>query len=421
MESYYDGDGWYYDGPKTQRDYYIPWAFHYYSLIYAKLMEREDPQRSARFKERAKKFAQSYYHFFDADGAAIPFGRSLTYRFAQAAFYSALVFADVETLPWGEIKGLYNRNMSYWFKQAILTSDGLLNVGYAYENLVMAEGYNGAGSPYWAFKSFLLLAVDKNHPYWQAEEKKFSKILPVKVSQEGRAIFAQTANNRHALMYPFGQSVFTQNHSAAKYSKFVYSTKFGFSVPKSPYHYYESALDSVLSVSEDNSYFRPKSVDLDFQATKDWVSYQWAPYQDVLIKSTIVPCGDYHVRIHQIDNQRELLAYDAAFSNRYEEEERIETASLASYRSSVGLSSIEAVCGYQKGLVIRPEPNTNLLYERTLLPVLEAELTIGTHLLVSIVGGVIDQNNQSEKPKVLVEDQQVTIFSDRKVVYQLDD
>lgn len=420
MDSYYDGEGWYYDGPKTQRDYYIPWGFHYYSLIYATLTEEENPERSNCFKLRARKFAQSYHHFFDKDGAAIPFGRSLTYRFAQAAFWSALVFANVEALPWGEIKGLYARNMSYWFKQAILTNDGLLSVGYAYENLTMAEGYNSPGSPYWAYKSFLLLAVEKSHPYWLAEATPYITNQAQFYSQAGRAILAHTSDYHHTLMYPFGQSVFNQNHSAAKYSKFVYSTKFGFSVPKSTYHFYESALDSVLSVSEDDSYYRPKSKDLVFKATEDWVSYEWAPYQDVSIHSIIIPCADYHVRIHQINNRRSLFVYDAGFSNLYEQDDKLETKKLASYQSSVGISSIESVLGYDQGLVIRPEPNTNLLYNRTLLPVLKAYLSVGKHLLISIVGGITDEALQSPKPVVDVNNQEVIIQAQKRLVIALD-
>ncbi|MBS7577676.1 MULTISPECIES: DUF2264 domain-containing protein [unclassified Enterococcus] len=420
MDSYYDGEGWYYDGPKTQRDYYIPWGFHYYSLIYATVMAEEDPKRSECFKSRARKFAKSYYHYFDKDGAAIPFGRSLTYRFAQAAFWSALVFADVEALPWGEIKGLYSRNMAYWFKQAILTSDGLLSVGYAYENLTMAEGYNSPGSPYWAYKAFLLLAVPKNHPYWIVENIPYATNEQQYFSQPGRAILAHTCENHHTLMYPFGQSVFNQNHSAAKYSKFVYSTKFGFSVPKSTYHFYESALDSVLSVSEDDSYYRPKAKDLAFDATEDWLSYDWAPYQDVTIHSIIIPCADYHVRVHQINNQRLLFVYDAGFSNLYEQDDKLETKKMASYQSSVGISSIEAVLGYDQGIVIRPEPNTNLLYNRTLLPVLKAQLSVGKHLLISIVGGITDEALQSPKPVVEINNQEVIIKAQKRLVISLD-
>lgn len=411
MDSYYAGNGWYYDGEKAQRDYYIPWAFHYYSLIYAKVMTDEDPVRAKLFKDRARKFTLNYRYLFDADGAGIPFGRSLSYRFAQAAFFAALTFADVEALPWGEIKGLYARNMTYWLQQDILTTDGLLSVGYAYENLVMAEGYNAPGSPYWSFKSFLMLAVPKNHPYWQSEKKPLSLPKNKIISHEGRALYEHTAHHHHALMYPFGQTVIKQNHKSAKYSKFVYSTKFGFSVPKSSYYYYEGALDNVLSVSEDGYYFRPKSDDLSFNVTEDWVNYVWQPYPNVTIDSTIVPCGDYHVRIHQIETGRPLEVCEAGFSNCYEDEARVESKTLASYCSSVGLSEITAISGFEDGqaVVIRPEPNTNLLYERTLMPVLQTKVAIGKHLLVSLVGGILKEAIQSDKPIITVEESQTIV------------
>lgn len=60
IESCYLSDGWYSDGPGLQRDYYIAFAMHFYGLIYAKLMEQEDPKRSKRLKERAHLFAQSF-------------------------------------------------------------------------------------------------------------------------------------------------------------------------------------------------------------------------------------------------------------------------------------------------------------------------------------------------------------------------
>ena len=59
-------------------------------------------------------------------------------------------------------------------EQRYFTTDGLLSVGYDYQNMVFAEGYNGPGSPYWAFKTFILLAVPKDHPYWQAETQPIS-------------------------------------------------------------------------------------------------------------------------------------------------------------------------------------------------------------------------------------------------------
>ncbi|MER2891238.1 DUF2264 domain-containing protein, partial [Escherichia coli] len=89
MEHYYLGDGWYSDGPGRPRDYYISMGFHFYGLIYAKLMADVDPTRCATLRDRAARFSSDFIHFFAEDGSAIPFGRSLTYRFAEAAFWSA--------------------------------------------------------------------------------------------------------------------------------------------------------------------------------------------------------------------------------------------------------------------------------------------------------------------------------------------
>ena len=88
IECMYLGDGWYMDGKTTQRDYYISFAFHYYSLIYVKFMRERDPIRAKRFTERAVMFAQDYLYYFDEEGEALPYGRSQTYRFAQEHFRS---------------------------------------------------------------------------------------------------------------------------------------------------------------------------------------------------------------------------------------------------------------------------------------------------------------------------------------------
>ncbi|MDO5518593.1 MAG: DUF2264 domain-containing protein, partial [Clostridium sp.] len=126
IDSFYLDDGWYFDGYENQIDYYIPFGMHYYGLLYAKIMEKDDPERSERFKERAKVFAQDFKNWFSTDGAALPFGRSQTYRFAQCCFFCALAFAGVEALPWGAMKGIVLRNLRYWFNEDIFSSDGLL-------------------------------------------------------------------------------------------------------------------------------------------------------------------------------------------------------------------------------------------------------------------------------------------------------
>src|SRR5690606_11429457 len=126
--------------------------------------------RSALYKQRALQFAKQFLYWFAADGSALPYGRSLTYRFSQAAFWSALVYAEVDEIPYGIAKGILLSHLRWWFQQPIFAPDGTLTIGYSYPNLVMAENYNAPGSPYWALKAFLVLALRDDHPFWQAEE-----------------------------------------------------------------------------------------------------------------------------------------------------------------------------------------------------------------------------------------------------------
>lgn len=89
-----------------------------------------------------------------ADGASVPFGRSLTYRFAMVAFWSAVAFAGLDVFSPGVVKGIILRHLRWWQQQSIFDREGILTLGFAYPNLVMCEDYNSPGSPYWALKVF---------------------------------------------------------------------------------------------------------------------------------------------------------------------------------------------------------------------------------------------------------------------------
>lgn len=389
IESFYQENGWYFDGKETQVDYYVSFAIHYYSLIYCRYMEKEDPVRVEKMKRRACLFAQSFKYWFDAKGRGLPFGRSLTYRFAQIAFFSALVFADVEALPWGEIKGLISRHLRHWISQEITTTDGLLSVGYHYQNLVFAEGYNGPGSPYWSFKSFLLLAVPESHPYWQAEAVGLNIEKRHRSVPESRNYYQYNQNLQHLLAFPAGQYVDNQNHASAKYSKFVYSTQFGFSVPKSNDSYKEGAYDNCLALSEDGQGYRTKRLDKQFQLLEDRIIHWWQPWGNVWIKSTILPFEQCHVRLHEVRNDRLLYAYEGGFSVPVGAMEEKIKQCLASVTTSIGRTIVEGVRGYTEAGIIRTEPNTSLYFPSAVLPYTSAVLEPGSHLLVAVISGLL--------------------------------
>lgn len=140
-----------------QLDYYSSsFAIQTSQLIYT-VVAPEDTVRGNKYRERAQSFILDFMHYFDEDGAGIPFGRSMIYRFAIIATFSAMALADVEPpkgFEWGHIKGYVLRHFRWWTTQPeIFKSDGTLNVGYSGDNMNMTENYNSPGEPSALFSS----------------------------------------------------------------------------------------------------------------------------------------------------------------------------------------------------------------------------------------------------------------------------
>ncbi|WP_059046653.1 DUF2264 domain-containing protein [Paenibacillus rubinfantis] len=400
LDAFYLEDGWYSDGIGGHSDYYVPFAFHYYGLLYARMMEEEDPKRSQVFKERAAAFAGDFLAWFAPDGAALPYGRSLAYRFAQSAFWSALAYAEVDVLPVGVLKGLVLRNLRWWFNRPICNSDGLLTVGYAYPNLVMAENYNSPGSPYWALKAFLPLALPEDHPFWTAEELPLPELPALSIQRPAHLVLARDPASGHVAAFNTGHRGTNEHtHTSAKYEKFVYSTGFGFSVPRAEWGLSQGAYDSMLALSErgDNLY-RVRRQNLDVSIRDNVLYALWKPWSDVEVRTWIVAGLPWHVRIHRIATARPLDAAEGGFALGVETEltewpeagrKAVGLAAEAAVgaASPWGVSGMQSLLGYQTAELIRPNANTHILYPRTVLPTLQASLEPGVHVLAAAVYG----------------------------------
>lgn len=313
INSFYRGNGWYTDGNTKQADYYIAFAMHFYGLIYAKVMADEEKEQSAIFKERAMRFAQDFIYWFAQDGSALAFGRSLTYRFAQCCFWCACVFAGIEPFPMGVMKGIISRHLQWWLDNPIFDNGGVLSIGYAYPNLNMAEGYNAPGSPYWALKTFLILALDDDHAFFKAEPLPLPPLNSLHVIAGANMVLQRV--NGYVVALTAGQwAEWNPMHVAEKYSKFAYSSKYAFSVPRSYCSLASAGTDSMLAFEADGMcYVRRKCLEHRLEA--DGTVYaKWSPYSGVMVETCITPTKDGHIRRHVVDCAGDCVAYDCAFS-----------------------------------------------------------------------------------------------------------
>lgn len=388
MEAYYLGNGWYSDGPGRPKDYYISMAFHFYGLLYAVLMEDVDPQRAATLRERAQLFAQDFIWFSAADGASVPFGRSLTYRFAMVAFWSAAAFAGLEAFSQGVMKGIILRHLRWWFQQPILDRDDILTLGYAYPNLAMCEDYNSPGSPYWALKTFLILALPEAHPFWQAAE------LPLPQAQGMRVIKAAdqilVRNDSHVYLLTSGQLELNNYvNTEAKYTKFAYSSAFGFTIERGRYGLKHAACDAMLLLSEHDGYYRGRRACEEVITCDDHIFSRWSPWENVHISSWLIPCGDWHVRAHHIVSDRALTATEGGFAVLYHPSETTIEAqeNVARINSAIGSSCIVDSSPQPRlaGHVITPPGSSIMFAQCAAIPHLTGDIKPGEQWLCCAV------------------------------------
>ncbi|MFT4107673.1 MAG: DUF2264 domain-containing protein [Lacrimispora sp.] len=379
IESYYIGEGWYRDGGSSQKDYYISFALHYYGLLYAAAMEDEDPERCLNFKERAKVFARDFIYWFDENGSALPYGRSLSYRFGEAAFWSAYVFAGLDEIPAGVVKGILSRHLNWWLEQKIFDRDGVLTIGYAYPNLIMAERYNAPGSPYWGMKTLLCLGLPDDHPFWQAEAEELPGLETVKMLKQADMIMHR--HGKDVIAYPAGVCErYGHGHVPEKYSKFAYSTRFGFSVAKSQIVLHENAPDSALAfVIDGDDYVFVRKYSDSYEVLPDRVVSRWHPFPGITVTSTVIPREYGHLRIHEIYSQYDCTAYDCGFSVKkftegYEQKAEENTAFVSHKGQTCRVSGEGPEAA---GLVIEADPNTNVLYPNGSIPAVSYRIKKG--------------------------------------------
>lgn len=311
IESFYREDGWYSDGKRQRFEYYVAFALHFYSLIYAKIMEDDDPVRSKLFKERAMLFAKDYIYWFDEKGREVPFGRSLTYRFAHLAFWSACLYAGIEPFSLNVIKGIISRNLRWWMDMPIFDNAGILTVGYGYNQPNMVEEYTCFGSPNWCLKTFILLMLPDNHPFWSADEAPLPPLENIHIIKPSSMVVQRI--NGYTCILPTGQDGGTANHSDEKYSKFVYSSKYAFSIPGSYASLDSAGADNMLVFECKGQYFIRRKC-IDYRVNDDASVYsKWSPFDGVTVETLIIPTEYGHIRKHTVVSDDEYTAYDCGF------------------------------------------------------------------------------------------------------------
>ncbi|MFD7021167.1 DUF2264 domain-containing protein [Promicromonospora sukumoe] len=167
--------GWFADGPERSFDHYAGWALHLYPALWARMSGAAEVAaaagddlavRSASDREHLARYLDDALALVGADGSPLLQGRSLTYRFAAAAPFWAGAVAGVGR-P-GQLREAATRIVRHFADHDVPGDDGLLTLGWHHPWRPIAQRYSGTGSPYWASKGLLGLALPASHEVWTA-------------------------------------------------------------------------------------------------------------------------------------------------------------------------------------------------------------------------------------------------------------
>lgn len=335
----------------------------------------------------------------------------------------------------GTVKGLLLRHLRWWASHSddIFYPDGTMNIGYTYPNMYLCEDYNSPQSVYWCLKTLIAVALPANDEFWTCEELPHpyeDRTLKPSIAgigyvkSPGQVLCNHSSGNHHFLLSVKQYCGWSIKASEAKYCKFAYSSAFGFSVPTGPL-VQQISPDNALALSRDGG----SSWKLKWRTAGDEkmetirvpasnsgvfpnvhieelpaLSISWKPWhnENVEVNTTLIPptnrWPDWHIRVHQIrisdfkqPNGTPIHTVEGGFSisdpRKADGSEVLETQDAClilnpSYGASgtVNLSP-ETNSNAQRsiGKVLKPDANTNIMYPRTLIPVIRYMLDISSH------------------------------------------
>jgi hypothetical protein len=305
----------------------------------------------------------------------------------MVAFWSAVAFSGLEVFTPGIVKGIILRHLRWWQQQPIADRDGILTLGFAYPNLAMCEDYNSPGSPYWALKTLLILALEEDHPFWQAQEQPLPPLAEKHAIPHAQQILIHAEQSQHATLLTAGQLELNNYvNTEAKYTKFAYSSRFGFTIERGRYGLKHAASDSMLLLADGDNYYRGRRDCDEVRVTENFIFSRWSPWHDVQIATWLVPFGEWHVRLHRINSARELQTAEGGFAVRKTEprvgERRV---SLVADNGSSLIVDLSPQIQRRPESIVTP-PNSSIMFpECAAIPLLTGDITRGESWLCCAV------------------------------------
>ena len=183
-----------------------------------------------------------------------------------------------------------------------------------------------------------------------------------------------------------GQQNWQMRAGSEKYAKFVYSSRYAFSVEVDERAYNNGVFDGALAFSDDGRHYRVREANEVAQIAENVIFARWKPWGDVTVETWLIPANHWHVRVHRIVTPRALHATEGGFAIAradFGADTYIDEAGRGVAKSATDVSAVLDLAGTREGRAFRAFPNTNLIASKTIVPHLRGEIPAGTTVLMT--------------------------------------
>lgn len=230
--SMYRGDGWFIDGWNRGFDHYNFWGFQLYLHALATWDERWRQQYAGRIREITLAHERTLPFYFGRDGAPIPKGRSINYRFAVLSGLGFSMLSGLGAMSPGLARRISSGCLRYFWDRCCVSQRGLLERGYLGANTAVGEDYTDTGAPYFASTGLIALALPPDHLFWTVREEPLPADSPgvKRCAVPGAQMVLKVDGNRgEARMITVGEPFFHRRvwQAGSKYYQHAYSSTLG--------------------------------------------------------------------------------------------------------------------------------------------------------------------------------------------------
>jgi hypothetical protein len=169
---WYQGDGWYSDGPIFSMDYYNSYVIHPMLVDMGKVLVDKGKMKQEEYDKSIKRMVR-HVEFLERiiapDGSYPAFGRSITYRTAafQALGQTALMEKLPEHISSAQVRTGLSAVMHRMYDECNnFDKNGWLILGFCGHQPMVADQYTSTGSLYMATLGFLPLGLPANNKFW---------------------------------------------------------------------------------------------------------------------------------------------------------------------------------------------------------------------------------------------------------------